>query len=59
MQGRVPEEIFEAGALQAKPVRVAAPAALAAAATEFSGAVMSPEDEQVVMERLRDLGYIE
>lgn len=58
MQGRVPAQVFEPSALAARPVRFAAsgPPPLAA---DHGGGVLSAEDEQTVLERLRDLGYIE
>ena len=61
MTGRVPEEIYEPGALRARPVRRAAVSTPAAAGSSESAAIpkMSAEDEEVVLDRLRELGYIE
>jgi predicted AlkP superfamily phosphohydrolase/phosphomutase len=61
-EGRVPEEIFEKGIMENKPITKAADPGEEqetdqAAETETSE--MSEEDERVVMERLRELGYIE
>jgi predicted AlkP superfamily phosphohydrolase/phosphomutase len=62
MTGRVPEEIFKPEALRNQPVRhvtaVAAPMDHASGENETIPK-MSDEDEQVVLERLRELGYIE
>jgi predicted AlkP superfamily phosphohydrolase/phosphomutase len=61
MQGRVPTDLFEAAALQSRPV-VKTRAAHAMAhppEQETTSQVMSREDEQAVVERLRELGYIE
>ncbi len=55
MQGRVPEEIYDPAARQL--VRRGAVAASASADT--TPAALSSEDEQAILERLRDLGYIE
>ncbi len=57
MQGRVPEEIYEPAALASHAVRKVA--SVAAASPETAPAALSSEDEQVILERLRDLGYIE
>lgn len=60
MEGRVPEEIFEAAALAATPVRIAAPAADAGSAAPAAvPARLSAEEEQIVLDRLRELGYVE
>ncbi len=60
MQGRVPEEIFESASISAKPVRRSAAATGSNHAHSSDAASLtSPEDEQVVLERLRELGYIE
>jgi hypothetical protein len=61
-EGRVPQEIFEKGIMENKPINKAADPGEPqetdqAAETETSE--MSEEDERVVMERLRELGYIE
>jgi hypothetical protein len=61
LEGRVPEAVFEAEALQRKPVRVRAaagaveaPAAAASYAPSFGAA-----EEEAVMKRLQELGYVE
>lgn len=57
MQGRVPAEIYEPSAMARNAVRKTK--AAVAAAPETAPAALSSEDEQVILERLRDLGYIE
>ncbi|HEY5085328.1 MAG TPA: hypothetical protein VII48_12430, partial [Rhizomicrobium sp.] len=57
MQGRVPEEIYEPAAMARQAVRKVA--SVAAPSQETAPAALSSEDEQVILERLRDLGYIE
>lgn len=59
MEGRVPEEIFEPGALAAVPVRITEGTASTAGKPEALPAQLSAEDEQIVVERLRELGYVE
>lgn len=61
MQGRVPADLYEAAALQSRPVKKvsAVHSTNGKSAADAMPAVMSSEDEQVVMERLRELGYIE
>jgi len=61
LQGRVPEEIFHAGVLEKHPVRrmaagAAGPDGLARDNTPMPAEM---EDEETVLERLRELGYIE
>ena len=60
LQGRVPEEIYDEDFHRQRPVRKRA-ARAAAAQKESAAAVVTatPEDEQAVLEHLRDLGYIE
>lgn len=58
MEGKVPPPVFEARHMALRPVRIAAHAA-AAAAVQTADASLSEEDEAVVMERLRELGYID
>ena len=58
LQGRVPVEIYRDGVLQERPVQKAA------GTVGPGGAVSAPvpgelEDEETVLERLRELGYIE
>jgi predicted AlkP superfamily phosphohydrolase/phosphomutase len=61
MQGRVPTDLYEAALLKSRPVtRVgAAKVVTEKAADDALAPVMSREDEQAVLERLRELGYIE
>jgi hypothetical protein len=61
MQGCVPTDLYEAAALQSRPVKRVRAASSRAdqTAADAMPPVMSSEDEQVVMERLRELGYIE
>lgn len=61
MEGRMPEELFEADALKVSPVRIAhaAAAGVGAPVAALGAAQLSEEDEQIVMERLRELGYVE
>jgi len=61
MQGGVPSDLYEAGVLQSRPVTKAqGPHSNGnKPAEDAMPQAMSREDEQVVMERLRELGYIE
>jgi predicted AlkP superfamily phosphohydrolase/phosphomutase len=61
MTGRVPEEIYQPGELRDRPVRRTKAAATAATTSGQNATVpgMSEADEEVVLERLRELGYIE
>ncbi len=59
MQGRVPEEIYETAALAARPVRKTAVLASAGVDGAAAAPETTAEDEQVILERLRELGYIE
>jgi len=61
MQGCVPSGVYEAAALQTHPVRRTAgsKSTMDKSAENGMPPLMSSEDEQVVMERLRELGYIE
>jgi predicted AlkP superfamily phosphohydrolase/phosphomutase len=61
MQGAVPSDLYEAGVLQSRPVTRAQGAHSNGdkPADDAVPQAMSREDEQVVMERLRELGYIE
>ncbi len=61
MQGRVPTDLYEAAALKSHPVKRVGGSNLPADKPADNGTapVMSSEDEQAVMERLRELGYIE
>jgi predicted AlkP superfamily phosphohydrolase/phosphomutase len=58
MEGRVPEEVFDAGALRRRPVRTA-PAVQGAPELVAVNAALDPDQEAIVMNRLRDLGYID
>ena len=63
LEGRVPAEIFEETMMEQKPIQKVDAAASAGEEeekpAETESAEMSEEDERVVMERLRELGYIE
>jgi predicted AlkP superfamily phosphohydrolase/phosphomutase len=61
MQGRVPPDLYEAAILQSRPIkRIAGSHSKNGKSNgNHTAPVMSSEDEQVVMERLRELGYIE
>ncbi|MCU1273277.1 MAG: type phosphodiesterase/nucleotide pyrophosphatase [Bryobacterales bacterium] len=59
MQGRLPEEIFEGAAIKERPVLHAAEATVAGNGYHTVATQMTEEDEQIVMERLRELGYVE
>ena len=63
LEGRVPAEIFEETMMEQKPIQKVDAAATAGEEeekpAETESAEMSEEDERVVMERLRELGYIE
>ena len=60
LQGRVPEEIYQEGVLQKHPVRkTAAGAAGSGCQTHSAPMPTEMEDEEAVLERLRELGYIE
>jgi hypothetical protein len=62
MQGRVPSDLYDAAALKLRPVKRAGGSNVTTAdksADDGMAPVMSREDEQAVMERLRELGYIE
>jgi predicted AlkP superfamily phosphohydrolase/phosphomutase len=60
--GRLPEQIFEERVLHDAPVRyvaASAPSGSTTAAGEDTNPTMSVEDEEIVLDRLRELGYIE
>jgi predicted AlkP superfamily phosphohydrolase/phosphomutase len=62
LEGRVPVEIFEKTMMDEKPIKKVDDAATPREEdkpAETEAAEMSEEDERVVMERLRELGYIE
>jgi predicted AlkP superfamily phosphohydrolase/phosphomutase len=59
LEGRVPEELFEAEAWRVRPALVGAPTNARAAAEEEAPVALAPEDEAVVVERLQQLGYID
>jgi predicted AlkP superfamily phosphohydrolase/phosphomutase len=60
MPGAVPPELFRSGILRASPVRrTSAPASSYSPVHESSGPTLTEEDEQIVLERLRQLGYVE
>lgn len=61
-EGRVPEEIFESEALRRRPVETGPPACpgMPSAADEERGAgTLGPEEEELLLDRMRGLGYIE
>jgi predicted AlkP superfamily phosphohydrolase/phosphomutase len=61
MQGCVPSDLFDVAALKSRPVARVGGSNSSARQPAEDGMppAMSREDEQVVMERLRELGYIE
>jgi predicted AlkP superfamily phosphohydrolase/phosphomutase len=63
LEGRVPDEIFENNMMEQKPIHKVAASANGQdeeeKPAETESTEMSEEDERVVMERLRELGYIE
>ena len=60
MQGRLPEEIYEKAAIEARPVqRAAAAQVVHVNGKSTSEQRLTTEDEQIIMERLRELGYVE
>jgi predicted AlkP superfamily phosphohydrolase/phosphomutase len=61
MQGRVPQDLYESAAMKARPVRKVAGSVANAKSpvSETSAPVLSQEDEQKVIDSLRELGYIE
>lgn len=58
IEGHAAEKIFEQEALRQRPVQKKA-TALKAQTESYTQTQLQPEDEQVMLERLRDLGYIE
>ncbi len=60
MQGVVPAELYESSAIASRPVRrITGPATADRSSGDGTQPGMTREDEQVVLERLRELGYIE
>jgi predicted AlkP superfamily phosphohydrolase/phosphomutase len=59
MDGRVVEQIYDPGYAQAHPPQLGGEAVAAEPGAETARDTASDEDEEVVRERLRDLGYIE
>jgi predicted AlkP superfamily phosphohydrolase/phosphomutase len=62
LEGRVPEEMFEKAVLKEKPIQTASASTDGEEEekpADAESSEMSEEDERVVMERLRELGYIE
>jgi hypothetical protein len=60
MQGRVPVEVYRDAVLKEHPVRKAAAGTRGPESQAGSAAVPAElEDEETVLERLRELGYIE
>lgn len=60
LEGKVSEELFEPNAFQEQPVQIGGSSSADLGAREAQTApVIAPEDEAVIMQRLRDLGYVE
>ncbi|MEO8663268.1 MAG: alkaline phosphatase family protein [Bryobacteraceae bacterium] len=59
MEGKVPPSIFEPKHMAVRPVKIATQQVAAAPVAPVGEASMTEEDEAVVMERLRELGYID
>src|SRR5262249_54393126 len=59
IQGRMPEEIFDQDHVKQTPVKKEARKGAAPSSLTPPAAQMSKDDEQIVMERLRELGYID
>jgi predicted AlkP superfamily phosphohydrolase/phosphomutase len=59
IQGRMPEEIFDQDHVKQAPVKKKARKGAAPSSLTRPAAQMSKDDEQIVMERLRELGYID
>jgi hypothetical protein len=60
LQGRLPVEVYRDAALKENPVRKAAAGARAPGGPEDGASVRGElEDEETILERLRELGYIE
>jgi predicted AlkP superfamily phosphohydrolase/phosphomutase len=59
LQGRVPVEVYEDAALKAHPVRKVAGAGGTGSQASDVAVPGALEDEETVLERLRELGYIE
>jgi len=59
LQGRVPEEIYQADYLKEHPVRKVSGATAPGSPAANGTVATEVEDEETVLERLRELGYIE
>ncbi|HUJ20474.1 MAG TPA: alkaline phosphatase family protein [Bryobacteraceae bacterium] len=59
MQGRLAEEIYHAAAIEARPLQKAEARAPSVNGKSVGTARLTEEDEQIIMERLRELGYVE
>ena len=62
LEGRVPEEIFEPEVIRTRPVKTGGglePAELPAPPPSGQTLELGPEEEAVLVDRLRELGYIE
>jgi predicted AlkP superfamily phosphohydrolase/phosphomutase len=59
LQGRLPAEIYQEAVLAANPVRKVAVGAVPAGSQENAPIPAEMEDEETVLARLRELGYIE
>jgi hypothetical protein len=58
-EGRVPTEIFERALLDADPVRVGPPTLPVNGSGATVGEALDEDDESVILDRLRGLGYLE
>ena len=59
LQGRMPGEVYQDAFLQKKPVRKVAGGTTAGPIASDAPVPGELEDEETVLERLRELGYIE
>jgi predicted AlkP superfamily phosphohydrolase/phosphomutase len=59
MGGTVPSDLFRSNAVRISPVKTARVAAGNGPVHENGGGTLTEEDEQIVLERLRQLGYVE
>jgi hypothetical protein len=59
LEGRVVEQIFEPGVLQARPVRIDGTTQVPEAFPRWAEVHEDKEGEAQVLERLKNLGYVE
>jgi predicted AlkP superfamily phosphohydrolase/phosphomutase len=59
MPGTIPPELYRSSAARVSPVKAARVAAANGHSHENGGGALTEEDEQIVLERLRQLGYVE